>query len=115
MTKRQLALIIKKNNFDNGILQDILEERTIIQKGMKLIIGDTHVFYYYQSRAVKKPVRVAGYWTEQKNGLKIFNVVDGARYFNGMLTHETVDKDVIVNPIFDAETKEYQFQMENTK
>lgn len=107
MTKRQLCLIIRQNNFDNTVLQDILEGRAIIQKGTKLVIGDTYVFYYYQGRAVKKRVRVAGYWSKHKN--RIFDVVDGVRYFNGMLTHEAIDKDFIVNPIFDTAAKEYQF------
>lgn len=108
MTKRELALIIRVNKFDNEVLQDILEGRTILPKGTELIIGDTHISYYSQGWTNKKPVRVAGYWTKQKSGREVFKIVDGARYFNGRLTHEHVDKDFLVNPIF-YKVDRYQF------
>lgn len=108
MTKRELALIIRANNFDNAVLQDILEGRTILPKGTELIIGDTHISYYSQGWTNKKPVRVAGYWMKQKSGREVFKVVDGARYFNGMLTHERVYKEFLVNPIF-YKVDRYQF------
>ena len=108
MTKRELALIIRANNFDNAVLQDILEGRTILPKGTELIIGDTRISIYSQGWVTKKPVRVAGYWMKQKSGREVFKVVDGARYFNGRLTHEQVDKEFIVNPIF-YKVDRYQF------
>lgn len=107
MTKRQLALIIRANKFDTEVLQDILEGKTIIPKGTELIIGDTHISYYSQGWTNKMQVRVAGYLVKQKSGREVFKIVDGARYFNGMLTHERVDKEFIVNPIF---YKAYRYQ-----
>lgn len=108
MTKRELALIIQANKFDNEVLQDILEGRTILPKGTELIIGDTNVSYYSQGWTNKKTVRVAGYWMKQKSGREVFKIIDGARYFNRMLTHERVDKDFLVNPIF-YKVDRYQF------
>ena len=110
MTKRELAMIIRANKFDNAVLQDILEGRTILPKGTELIIGDTHISYYSQGWTNKKPVRVAGYWTKQKSGREVFKIVAGARYFNGRLTHEEVDKEFLVNPSsFAIGAKQYQF------
>lgn len=48
MTKRELENIIRTNRFDNAVLQDILEVRTILPKGTELIIGDTHISVYSQ-------------------------------------------------------------------
>ena len=110
MTKRQLALIIRVNKFDNDVLQDILEGRIILPQGTRLIISDTYISVYSQGWVTKKPVRVAGYWTKQKSGREVFKIVAGARYFNGRLTHEGVDKEFLVNPSsFAIGSKQYQF------
>ena len=110
MTKRELEIIIRINQFDNGVLQDIMEGRIILPEGTKLIISDTYISYYSQGWTNKEPVRVAGYWTKQKSGREVFKIVAGARYFNGRLTHEEVDKEFLVNPSsFAIGAKQYQF------
>ena len=48
MTKRELESIIRVNQFDIGVLQDIKEGRIILPEGTKLIIGDTTISVYSQ-------------------------------------------------------------------
>ena len=109
MTKRELALIIRANNFDNEVLQDILEGRTILPKGTELIIGDTTISVYSQGWTTKKSVRVAGYWMKQKSGREVFKIVRGVQYINRRLQYEGIDKSFLINPRFAIGRKEYQF------
>ena len=46
MTKRELAITIRVNQFDLVVLQDIQEGRIILPEGTKLIIGDTTISVY---------------------------------------------------------------------
>jgi hypothetical protein len=109
MTKRELEIIIRINQFDNGVLQDIQEGRIILPEGTKLIIGDTTISVYSEGWVTKKSVRVAGYWMKQKSGREIFKIIDSAKYFNSVLTYETINKEFLVNPRFAIGSKEYQF------
>jgi len=109
MTKRELESIIRINQFDNGVLQDIKEGRIILPEGTKLIIGDTTISVYSQGWTTKKSVRVAGYWMKQKSGREVFNILRGVQYINRMLQYEGIDKSYIINPRFAIGSKEYQF------
>lgn len=109
MTKRELASIIRKNSFDNSVLQDILEGRIILPQGTKLIIGDTYISVYSQGWTNKKPVRVAGYWVKQKSGREVFKIVRGVQYINRRLQYEGINKEYLINPRFAIGSKEYQF------
>ena len=109
MTKRELEIIIRINQFDIGVLQDIQEGRIILPEGTKLIIGDTTISVYSQGWTTKKHVRVAGYWIKQKSGREVFKIVRGVQYFNGMMQYEGIDKSYIINPWFAIGRKEYQF------
>ena len=109
MTKRQLALIIRVNKFDNDVLQDILEGRIILPQGTKLIIGDTTISVYSHGWTTKESVRVAGYWMKQKSGREVFKIIRGRQYINRMLQYEGIDKEYLVNPRFAIGRKEYQF------
>lgn len=109
MTKRQLALIIRVNKFDNEVLQDILEGRIILPQGTKLIIGDTTISVYSQGWTTKKSVRVAGYWMKQKSGREVFKIVRGSQYINRMLQYEGINKEYLINPRFAFGGEEYQF------
>ena len=109
MTKRELEAIIRINRFDNIVLKDIQEGRTIIPKGAKLIIGDTTISVYSQGWTTKKSVRVAGYWVKQKSGREVFKIVRGLKYINRRLEYEGIDKEYLINPRFAFGSKEYQF------
>ena len=109
MTKRELESIIRINQFDNGVLQDIQEGRIILPEGTKLIIGDTTISVYSKGWTTKKSVRVAGYWMKQKSGREVFNIVRGVQYINRRLQYEGIDKEYLINPRFAFGTKEYQF------
>ena len=109
MTKRELESIIRINQFDNGVLQDIQEGRIILPEGTKLIIGDTTISVYSQGWTTKKSVRVAGYWMKQKSGREVFKIVRGVQYINRRLQYEGIDKEYLVNPRFAIGSKEYQF------
>ena len=109
MTKRELENIIRTNRFDNIVLKDIQEGRTIIPKGAKLIIGDTTISVYSQGWTTKKYVRVAGYWVKQKSGREVFKIIRGIKYINRRLEYEGIDKEYLINPRFAFGSKEYQF------
>ena len=109
MTKRELESIIRINQFDNGVLQDIQEGRITLPEGTKLIIGDTTISVYSHGWTTKKPVRVAGYWMKQKSGREVFKIVRGVQYINRRLQYEGIDKSYIINPRFAFGSKEYQF------
>ena len=109
MTERELEIIIRINQFDNGVLQDIKEGHIILPKGTKLIIGDTTISVYSQGWTTKKSVRVAGYWMKQKSGREVFKIVRGVQYFNGRLQYDGINKEYLINPWFEIERKEYQF------
>lgn len=109
MTERELAIIIRTNNFDNVVLQDILEGRISIPKGTKMIIGDTTISVYSHGWTTKKPVRVAGYWMKQKSGREVFKIVRGVQYINRMLQYDEINKEYLINPWFAIGRKEYQF------
>ena len=109
MTKRELESIIRINQFDNGVFQDIQEGRIILPEGTKLIIGDTAISVYSQGWTTKKSVRVAGYWMKQKSGREVFQIVRGVQYINRRLQYEGIDKSYIINPRFAIGSKEYQF------
>lgn len=109
MTKRELAIIIRINQFDIGVLKDIQEGRIILTEGTKLIIGDTTISVYSQGWITKKSVRVAGYWMKQKSGREVFKIIKNAKYFNSNLTYYTINKEFLVNPRFSIGSKEYQF------
>lgn len=109
MTKRELEIIIRINRFENIVLKDIQEGRTIIPKGAKLIIGDTTISVYSQGWTTKKSVRVAGYWVKQKSGREVFKIVRGIKYINRRLEYEGIDKEYLINPRFAFGSKEYQF------
>ena len=109
MTKRELEIIIRINQFDLGVLKDIQEGRIILPEGTKLIIGDTTISDYSHGWTTKKPVRVAGYWIKQKSGRGVFKIVRGVQYINIRLQYEGIDKEYLVNPRFAIGSKEYQF------
>ena len=109
MTKRELESIIRINQFDNGVLQDIQEGRITLPEGTKLIIGDTTISVYSHGWTTKKPVRVAGYWIKQKSGREVFKIVRCVQYINRRLQYEEIDKRYIINPRFAFGSKEYQF------
>ena len=109
MTKRELAITIRINQFDIGVLQDIQEGRIILPEGTKLIIGDTAISVYSQGWTTKKSVRVAGFWIKQKSGREVFKIVRGVQYINRRLQYEGIDKSFIINPRFAIGSKEYQF------
>ena len=109
MTERELEIIIRINQFDIGVLQDIQEGRIILPEGTKLIIGDTTISVYSQGWTTKKAARVAGYWMKQKSGREVFKIVRGVQYINRRLQYEGIDKSYIINPIFEIGSKEYQF------
>ena len=109
MTKRELESIIRVNQFDNGVLQDIQEGRIILPEGTKLIIGDTTISVYSQGWTTKKSVRVAGYWIKQKSGREVFKIVRGVQYINRRLQYDGIDKEYLINPRFAIGRKEYQF------
>ena len=109
MTKRELENLIRTNRFDNIVLKDIQEGRTIIPKGSKLIIGDTTISVYSQGWTTKKSVRVAGYWMKQKSGREVFKIIRGIKYINRRLEYEGIDKEYLINPRFAFGSKEYQF------
>ena len=109
MTKRELESIIRINQFDNGVLQDIQEGRIILPEGTKLIIGDTTISVYSQGWTTKKAVRVAGYWMKQKSGREVFKILRAVQYVNRMLQYEGIDKEYLINPWFAIGRKEYQF------
>ena len=109
MTKRELESIIRINQFDIGVLNDIQEGRIILPEGTKLIIGDTTISVYSQGWTTKKAARVAGYWMKQKSGREVFNIVRGVQYINRRLQYEGIDKSYIINPRFAIGSKEYQF------
>lgn len=109
MTERELAIIIRTNNFDNVVLQDILEGRIIIPKGTRLIIGDTTISVYSKGWTTKKSVRIAGYWLKQKSGREVFKIVRCVKYFNGRLQYDELNKEYLINPWFAIGRKEYQF------
>ena len=108
MTKRELESIIRINQFDIGVLQDIKEGHITLPEGTKLIIGDTTISVYSQGWTTKKPVRVAGYWMKQKSGREVFKIIRAVKYFNGRLQYEGINKEYLINPWF-AIGKEYQF------
>ena len=109
MTKRELAITIRVNQFDLVVLQDIKEGRIILPKGTKLIIGDTTISVYSHGWATKKPVRVAGYWIKQKSGREVFKIIRAVKYFNGRLQYDEINKEYLINPWFAIGRKEYQF------
>lgn len=109
MTKRELESIIRINQFDNGVLQDIKEGRIILPEGTKLIIGDTAISVYSKGWTTKKSVRVAGYWIKQKSGREVFKIVRGVQYINIRLQYEGINKEYLINPRFAIGSKEYQF------
>lgn len=109
MTKRELESIIRINQFDIGVLQDIQEGRIVLPEGTKLIIGDTTISVYSQGWTTKKSVRVAGYWMKQKSGREVFKIVRGVQYINRRLQYEGIDKEYLINPRFAIGSKEYQF------
>ena len=109
MTKRELEIIIRINQFDLGVLKDIQEGRIILPEGTKLIIGDTTISVYSQGWTTKKSVRVAGYWMKQKSGREVFKIVRGSQYINRMLQYEGIDKEYLINPLFAFGGEEYQF------
>ena len=109
MTKRELEIIIRINQFDLGVLKDIQEGRIILTEGTKLIIGDTTISAYSQGWATKKSVRVAGYWMKQKSGREVFKIVRGSQYINRMLQYEGINKEYLINPRFAFGGEEYQF------
>ena len=109
MTKRELESIIRVNQFDNGVLQDIQEGRIILPEGTKLIIGDTTISVYSHGWTTKKSVRVAGYWIKQKSGREVFKILRGVQYINRRLQYEGIDKEYLINPRFAFGSKEYQF------
>lgn len=109
MTKRELENIIRVNQFDNGVLQDIQEGRIVLPGGTKLIIGDTTISVYSQGWTTKKSVRVAGYWMKQKSGREVFNILRGIKYTNRRLDYEGINKEYLINPRFAFGSKEYQF------
>ena len=109
MTKRELESIIRINQFDNGVLQDIQEGRIILPEGTKLIIGDTTISVYSQGWTTKKSVRVTGYWIKQKSGREVFKIVRGVQYINRRLQYDGIDKEYLINPRFAFGSKEYQF------
>ena len=109
MTERELAIIIRTNQFDNVVLQDIKEGRIIIPKGTKLIIGDTTISVYSQGWTTKKSVRVAGYWMKQKSGREVFKIIRAVKYLNGRLQYDEINKEYLINPWFAIGRKEYQF------
>ena len=109
MTKRELEIIIRINQFDNGVLQDIQEGRITLPEGTKLIIGDTTISVYSQGWTTKKSVRVAGYWMKLKRGREVFKIIRGVQYINRRLQYEGIDKSYIINPRFAIGSKEYQF------
>ena len=109
MTKRELESIIRINQFDYVVLQDIKEGRIIIPKGTKLIIGDTSISVYSHGWTTKKPVRVAGYWMKQKSGREVFKIVRGVQYINRRLQYDEINKEYLINPWFSIGSKEYQF------
>lgn len=109
MTKRELESIIRVNQFDNGVLQDIQEGRIVLPVGTKLIIGDTTISVYSQGWTTKKSVRVAGYWMKQKSGREVFKILRGIKYTNRRLDYEGINKEYLINPLFEIGRKEYQF------
>ena len=109
MTKRELAIIIRINQFDNGVLQDIQEGRIILPEGTKLIIGDTTISVYSQGWTNKEPIRVAGYWIKQKSGREVFKIIRAVKYFNGRLQYDEINKEYLINPRFAFGGEEYQF------
>lgn len=109
MTKRELAIIIRINQFDIVVLQDIQEGRIILPEGTKLIIGDTTISVYSQGYTTKKSVRAAGYWMKQKSGREVFKILRGSQYINRMLQYEEINKEYLINPRFAFGSKEYQF------
>ena len=109
MTKRELEIIIRINQFDIAVLQDIHEGRITIPEGTKLIIGDTTISVYSQGWTTKKVVRVAGYWMKQKSGREVFKIVKAIKYINRRLQYEGIDKEYLINPRFSIGYKEYQF------
>lgn len=109
MTKRELENIIRVNQFDNGVLQDIQEGRIVLPGGTKLIIGDTTISVYSQGWTTKKSVRVAGYWMKQKSGREVFKILRGIKYTNRRLDYEGINKEYLINPRFAFGSKEYQF------
>ena len=109
MTERELAITIRVNQFDIGVLQDIQEGRIILPEGTKLIIGDTTISVYSQGWTTKKAVRVAGYWIKQKSGREVFKIARGVQYINRRLQYEGIDKEYLINPRFAIGSKEYQF------
>lgn len=109
MTKRELETIIRINQFDLGVIQDIKEGRIILPEGTKLIIGDTTISVYSQGWTTKKSVRVAGYWMKQKSGREVFKIVRGSQYINRMLQYEGINKEYLINPRFAFGGEEYQF------
>lgn len=109
MTKRELESIIRVNQFDNGVLQDIQEGLCVLPVGTKLIIGDTTISVYSQGWTTKKSVRVAGYWMKQKSGREVFKILRGIKYTNRRLDYEGINKEYLINPLFEIGRKEYQF------
>lgn len=109
MTKRELESIIRINQFDLVVLQDIKEGRIILPEGTKLIIGDTTISVYSQGWTNKKDVRVVGYWMKQKSGREVFKIVRGVQYINRRLQYEGINKEYLINPRFAIGSKEYQF------
>lgn len=109
MTKRELESIIRVNQFDNGVLQDIQEGLCVLPVGTKLIIGDTTISVYSQGWTTKKSVRVAGYWMKQKSGREVFKILRGIKYTNRRLDYEGINKEYLINPRFAFGSKEYQF------
>ena len=109
MTKRELEIIIRVNQFDIGVLKDIQEGRITLPEGTKLIIGDTTISVYSHGWTTKKPVRVAGYWIKQKSGREVFKIIRAVKYFNGMMQYEGINKEYLINPWFAIGRKEYQF------
>ena len=109
MTKRELESIIRINQFDIGVLQDIQEGRIILPEGSKLIIGDTSISVYSHGWTTKKPVRVAGYWIKQKSGREVFKIIRAVKYFNGRMQYDEINKEYLINPWFAIGRKEYQF------
>lgn len=107
MTKHELEIIIRINQFDIGVLKDIQVGRIVLPEGTKLIIGDTKISLYSQGWVTKKDVRVAGYWMKQKSGREVFKIVRGVKYINRMLQYEEIDKSFIINPRFAIGSKEY--------
>ena len=109
MTKRELEIVIRINQFDLGVLKDIQEGRITLPEGTKLVIGDTTISVYSQGWTTKKSVRVAGYWMKQKSGREVFKIVRGSQYINRMLQYEGINKEYLINPRFAFGGEEYQF------